>query len=159
MLLSTKTTTIQDQGPLRVSLVVELKISDCSSIKQVISLDTGSPYLRFQTQVSPAKRAKQIILWVLEQENFFYLIWRTLQCAVILVNKIMVVGSQKKKDLFILYFWCRWIGMRTGSSWRWSSQPLCTQWAPPMRYSSAITNVPTTTTRPGTGLSLRWVTA
>lgn len=51
VLLSTKTTTIQDQGPLRVSLVVELKISDRSSIKQVISLDTGSPYLRFQTQV------------------------------------------------------------------------------------------------------------
>lgn len=61
VLLSTKKTTIQDQGPLRVSLVVEMKISDHSSIKQVISLDTGSPYLRFQTQVSPAERALQII--------------------------------------------------------------------------------------------------
>lgn len=62
------------------------------------------------------------------------------------------------KDLLIWYFGCRWIGMRTGSSWRWSSQPLCTQWAPPMRFSSAITNGPITTTRPGTGLSLRWMT-
>lgn len=59
-MLSTKTTTIQDQGPLRVSLAVEIKISDRSSIKQVISLDTGSPYLRFQTQVSLAERASKL---------------------------------------------------------------------------------------------------
>jgi hypothetical protein len=43
---------ILDRGPLRVSLVVQLKISDQSYIEQVISLDAGSPYIRWHTKVN-----------------------------------------------------------------------------------------------------------
>ncbi|XP_074643597.1 alpha-mannosidase 2C1-like isoform X2 [Tubulanus polymorphus] len=44
-------TKILDEGPLRASVEVSVKISDQSYIKQVISLDAGSPYLRFDTEV------------------------------------------------------------------------------------------------------------
>ncbi|KAL5009992.1 hypothetical protein ScPMuIL_012297 [Solemya velum] len=44
--------TILDDGPLRVSLEVSLKISDRSYLKQVISLDAGCPYLKFKTEVN-----------------------------------------------------------------------------------------------------------
>ncbi|XP_048766025.2 alpha-mannosidase 2C1-like [Ostrea edulis] len=42
---------VLDRGPLRVSLVVQLKVSDQSYVEQVISLDAGSPYIRCQTKV------------------------------------------------------------------------------------------------------------
>ncbi|VDI17535.1 alpha-mannosidase [Mytilus galloprovincialis] len=43
---------ILDEGPLRASLEFSLKISDKSYIKQVISLDAESPYIRFDTEVT-----------------------------------------------------------------------------------------------------------
>ncbi|XP_061176887.1 alpha-mannosidase 2C1-like [Saccostrea echinata] len=48
---SIKPAEVLDSGPLRVSVVIQLKISDQSSIEQVISLDAGSPYLRCHTKV------------------------------------------------------------------------------------------------------------
>ncbi|XP_064627602.1 alpha-mannosidase 2C1-like isoform X2 [Lineus longissimus] len=43
---------IKDEGPLRVSVLVSLKISDKSYLKQHIILDAGSPYLRVDTEVA-----------------------------------------------------------------------------------------------------------
>ena len=42
---------VLDTGPLRVSVQVDLDISKHSSISQTISLDSNSPYLRFETKV------------------------------------------------------------------------------------------------------------
>ncbi|KAK3097644.1 hypothetical protein FSP39_011690 [Pinctada imbricata] len=42
---------ILDEGPLRASLQLSIKISDKSYLKQIISLDAGSPYLKFDTEV------------------------------------------------------------------------------------------------------------
>lgn len=43
---------ILDQGPLRVSFEVSLKLSDRSTLTQVISLDACADYIRFDTQVN-----------------------------------------------------------------------------------------------------------
>ena len=43
---------ILDEGPIRASLEFSLKISDRSYIRQVISLDVESPFIRFDTEVT-----------------------------------------------------------------------------------------------------------
>jgi len=42
---------ILHEGPLRVSVEFSLKISDQSSLKQIVSLDAGAPYVKFYTKV------------------------------------------------------------------------------------------------------------
>ncbi|XP_053397678.1 alpha-mannosidase 2C1-like isoform X2 [Mercenaria mercenaria] len=42
---------IVEEGPLRAAVKVQLKISEKSRIDQVITLDVGSPYLKFSTKV------------------------------------------------------------------------------------------------------------
>ncbi|XP_013387197.1 alpha-mannosidase 2C1 isoform X1 [Lingula anatina] len=42
---------IVEEGPLRASVEVSLKISDHSYLKQVISLDVNCPYMKFSTEV------------------------------------------------------------------------------------------------------------
>ena len=44
--------TIREEGPLRASVEVSIKISDSSYLKQMISLDADSPYLRVECEVS-----------------------------------------------------------------------------------------------------------
>ncbi|KAH3736880.1 hypothetical protein DPMN_043455, partial [Dreissena polymorpha] len=51
---------IIEKGPLRASLKVSLQISAHSSITQYISLDTETPYLRFQTEVSWHENRKML---------------------------------------------------------------------------------------------------
>ncbi|KAK6187507.1 hypothetical protein SNE40_005515 [Patella caerulea] len=48
----TQKAVILDKGPLRVTIQVCLRISEVSHIKQEITLDAGSPYITFKTQVS-----------------------------------------------------------------------------------------------------------
>ncbi|XP_078370059.1 alpha-mannosidase 2C1-like isoform X2 [Oculina patagonica] len=42
---------ILEEGPLRVSVEFSLKISEKSSLKQIVSLDAGAPYVKFHTKV------------------------------------------------------------------------------------------------------------
>ena len=56
--------TIREEGPLRASVEVSIKISDSSYLKQMISLDADSPYLRVDCEVSYLHLYVWCIVWL-----------------------------------------------------------------------------------------------